>query len=933
MDLADHLVPDVDPVADPDAVVEAGDVRVTVLGPHVVRLEYDPDAGFEDRPTQTVWYRDHPVPDFDVSVTEDRLEVSTDALAVRYDQRGEGFAPGTLSVHVADTGTVWRYGDDPTGNLGGAVRTLDRIEGPTTLDAGLVSRDGWAVLEDTGTPVFGDDGWLHSRSAHDDAEDLYVFGYGHDYPAALSAFTALAGPVPLVPRWALGNWWSRYREYSAAELRELLSRFREEGVPLSVCVVDMDWHVVDNEYTDGWTGWTWNEDLFPDPEGFLSWVHDQGLRATLNVHPAGGVHPHEAAYESFASFVGTDPASEEPVEFDAADARFLNGYVGFLIHPREAEGVDFWWVDWQQWEESPSLTGLDPLWALNHVHALDRTRDGRRPFLLSRWPGLGGHRYPAGFSGDAIASWDSLAFQPHLTATGGNAGCDWWSHDVGGHFGGTGTPETFGDLYVRWAQFGALSPVNRVHTGNVPFIDKLPWSFDATRREALLASFRLRHALVPYLYSMARRTHETARPLCEPLYYSHPETEAAYHCPGQYRLGTDLLAAPHVRPRDPETNLARTTVWLPDGADWFDVHSGARYASGFHARYGGIDDVPLYARAGAVVPLDGGVPVASDPAGNAGDGTVQWGVPTAPDRVRLLVFPGADGGMELYEDDGDSLAHREGAAAVTDLSQTWEGDRLAVEVGPVRGDRSLVPDAREYVVSVRGVVPPGDAGVDVAVEGTGEDAGGDGDGAGDNDDGAESAVAYDDATATLSVTVADVGPGERVRVVLRTEAATLLAAAADTLERVHEALRHLELPARAKGRIESYAREVHAGDRTDLDWLGRFSEVTTPAQVRAIVETLCDVGVAHVDHDGHERLVAWNGTGRGDATYRHTRWDRGGVPLSDEGTVASGPLPAFLVVDPDDNPRDDWRFAVSYGGELAATFSGEGEAPGYDGSP
>ncbi|MEF8789807.1 MAG: TIM-barrel domain-containing protein [Haloarculaceae archaeon] len=897
MTLPDRLVPAFEPVAREAATVAGERYRFSVLTPRVVRLEYTPDGEFEDRPSQAFWYRDRPVPEFDVTRSDDGLVVETDALRLEYAPE-EPFGPETLSATIGGTGTTWRYGDTDEANLGGTVRTLDRVEGSTDLSDGLLARDGWAVVEDTGSLVFGEDGWVEPRGAADGYEDVYLFGYGHDYLDCLADFAALAGDVPMVPRWALGNWWSRYEAYSAEDLRELLERFRGTDLPLSVCVIDMDWHVTDTEHHDGWTGWTWNRELFPDPPGFLDWLHDRGLRTTLNLHPAEGVHPHENAYRPLAEHAGIDPESGEPVEFDASDARFLEGYFEHVLHPLEADGVDFWWIDWQQWAESPGLARLDPLWALNHLHALDRARDGRRPFVLSRWGGLGGHRSPVGFSGDTYVSWGSLAFQPYLTATAGNVGSGWWSHDIGGHFGGTGTPEGFGELYARWTQFGALSPVNRIHTSKVEYVDKRPWTYPPTVREALGEALRFRHALVPYLYTMARRYHEAAVPPVRPTYYHHPEADPAYQFPGQYYLGSELLAAPHTRPREEGTNLARRSVWLPEG-DWFDFHTGERYDAGVHARYGDLSDVPLYAPAGAVVPLD------ADPA---------FGDVDPPERLRILAFPGADGSFDLYEDDGVSQAHREGAYATTTLAQRWAGDRLTFTVGAAAGDTTHVPDVRDVALHLRGL--RGDVTVEV--------------------DGAASDYEYRGATDTVVVALSDRSTDEAVTVTVSTDADSLLADAGDggaerRLERVRTLLRHLEVPVRAKSPLDSHAAAFLAGDEEGLGWLAGFAEVLSGEQARAVVETLCDVGVAHLDDAEDERLVLWNGDGRTDVTYRLTTFPRGGVPLASEGTARGGRLPELEVVELDELVGSDWTLTVDYAGAGSVSFEGEGEADRYEG--
>ncbi|HSJ58375.1 MAG TPA: TIM-barrel domain-containing protein, partial [Anaerolineae bacterium] len=468
------------PLARPEAVIQGADVRFTVLTARLIRIEHDPAGAFEDRPSQAFWYRDLPVPEFDVELDDDRIAIETEALRLRYTITPRGLAWNTLSIELKESGTVWRYGAGDPHNLRGTTRTLDGVDGAIHLEPGLMSRAGWAVADDSHSLVFDAAGWLVPRDAAD-ASDLYFFGYGHDYLGCLRDFFRVAGPVPLVPRWILGNWWSRYWAYSQAELRELVDEFRAHEVPLSVVIVDMDWHVTECDTATGWTGYTWNPTLFPEPETFIGWLHEQGLRTALNLHPADGVHPHEAPYREMAARLGIEPESGAPVLFDATDPEFVSAYFELLHHPIEEQGVDFWWLDWQQGTRS-RFTGLDPLWWLNHLHFYDASRvveagrDGRtRPFIFSRWGGLGNHRYPIGFSGDTVVSWASLAFQPYMTATAANVGYGWWSHDIGGHMRGVEDPE----LYVRWVQFGALSPILRLHSTKNPYHERHPWGWDA----------------------------------------------------------------------------------------------------------------------------------------------------------------------------------------------------------------------------------------------------------------------------------------------------------------------------------------------------------------------------------------------------------------------------------------------------------------------
>ena len=434
------------PFPDPEAVVRVPEARFTLLTSRMIRMEHHPTEAFEDRPSQAFWYRDQDVPDFDVVRSDDSLEIITEYLHLRY-LPGRGFSPETLSVRVKESGVTWRYGDVDHGNLGGTARTLDEADGRVPIEPGLVSRVGWVVVDDSSSLVFDEAGWLEARDAPAGALDLYFLGYGHAYQDCLADFCKVAGPVPVLPRWVLGNWWSRYWRYTQQELGDLMLDFEANQVPLSVCIIDMDWHLTDTgNACSGWTGYTWNRDLFPDPPGFVRFLHELGLRTALNLHPAEGIHSHEAMYPQMAEAVGIDPASERPVQFDIEDPAFAKAYFEFLHHPQEAQGVDFWWVDWQQGNPS-RLPGLNLLWWINHLHFHDLGRDDqKRPFLFSRWGGLGNHRYPIGFSGDTIVSWESLAFQPCFTAVAANVGYGWWSHDIGGHMNGVEDPE----LYTRW---------------------------------------------------------------------------------------------------------------------------------------------------------------------------------------------------------------------------------------------------------------------------------------------------------------------------------------------------------------------------------------------------------------------------------------------------------------------------------------------------
>lgn len=321
------------PVANPAAVVTGERYRITVLCEGLVRLEYAENGVFEDRASTFAVNRNLPVPQFRVLENGSHLEIVTSRFRLTYD-RGE-FTTSGLSIAVlggvSTFHSIWRYGQEAQ-TLGGTARTLDNADGAVPLEPGIASRNGYAVIDDSHSFLFDERGWISADNTG--RTDLYVFAYGHDYPAALQAFYAVSGPTPLLPRFALGNWWSRYHRYTADSYLALMNRFQREGIPFSVSVIDMDWHLVDvadldPDHGSGWTGYTWNRDLFPAPEKFLQRLHELGLRVTLNVHPADGVRSFEDAYPAMAAELGTEPG--EPIAFDVTDESFLKPISRFCI--------------------------------------------------------------------------------------------------------------------------------------------------------------------------------------------------------------------------------------------------------------------------------------------------------------------------------------------------------------------------------------------------------------------------------------------------------------------------------------------------------------------------------------------------------------------------------------------------------------------------
>jgi hypothetical protein len=863
----------------PAAIVRASSWRFTLLTSRLFRIEYDEHRLFEDRPSQVFWHRRWPAPDYQHNLQDGRLEIKTAHLGlscqVNYPPEQSG-----LEIQILATEAAWHLGEVDPLNLGGTYRTLDRAAGPVPLEPGLISRSGWSVVDDTHSLVFNPQGWLEQRPPDGELLDLYFFGHGSDYHACLDDYTKITGRTPLIPRWALGNWWSRYWEYTQDELTALMAEFRQRGFPLSVCIVDMDWHITNTgNSSSGWTGYTWNTNLFPDPEQFLQDLHQLGLRVALNLHPAEGIHPHEDAYPAMARRMGIDPASARPVPFDLADPQFAQAYFEILHHPQEARGVDFWWLDWQQGTLS-KLPGLDPLWWLNHLHALDLARDGnRRPFIFSRWGGLGNHRYPIGFSGDTQVTWEALAFQPYFTATAANVAYGWWSHDIGGHMLGTEDAE----LYLRWVQFGVLSPIFRLHSTKNPFHERLPWKYDAETERLARRSMQFRYALIPYLYSMAWREHLTGATLIRPMYYAAPTEEASYQASNQYLFGSQLIAAPFTSRRDEHTRMARQVVWLPDG-DWFSFPDGRLYTGGrWHAVYGGLEAIPLFARAGAILPLSG---------------AAGWNTWQPPERLQVHVFPGASNHFDLYEDDGLTTAHIKGSYAITPFDLDWDTASLEFRIGPIQGEATWPPERRSLDLYFYSLVK--DIDIKACVDGV-----------------------------TLPLQVFQ--EGNRLKITgleIAIEKAFVLQirAVKGALQRsddprpalFREMISAFRLPTLAKTALSAGMDEFIAHPER----LGQLAVALADSQLRALLEVLGGFGITRLTEDGGDRLLLWNPDQHPDFTYRLSmeQWTHG---IPHHYVSEGGPAPVFKVIDlTQPQYRVPWRIQVQYLNQLQLSING-----------
>ena len=456
-------------------------------------------------------------------------------------------------------------------------------------------------------------------------------------------------------------------------------------------------------------------------------MHDNGLKVSLNLHPAFGVENDDDNFDVLCRQLGL-PDTLKHVDWLIEDPKFYRAMFDNIIRLREQDGTDFWWLDWQQWMQNPRYAGLGETFWCNHVFFNDmkRARPDRRPVIFHRWGGLGSHRYQIGFSGDTFTSFPTLAFEPYFTATASNVGYGYWGHDLGGHLqSGDNDPE----LYLRWIQYGVFTPIFRTHSSNFANIERRIWKYPnfPLMRDAV----KLRYSLFPYIYTMGRKAYDTGVSICRPLYYEYPELEVAYTNENQYFFGDDIMVAPVVERADSVTQISSKKVWLPEGTWWSAAHHKIIQGTGEEVPMQfTMEQIPYFLRQGAIIPKYPDV----------------RSVTARPDTIILDIVAGSNGQTSefaLYEDEGDNDNYKDGAFTSTKISQIVKGNRGIYTVAAREGKFAGMADTRAYAFNILGTKAPRTVKID---------------GRSTKD------FSYDAATATTTLTVPDVKADKGVKV-------------------------------------------------------------------------------------------------------------------------------------------------------------------------
>ena len=570
---------------------------------------------------------------------------------------------------------------------------------------------GMSDFDDTGA----DGAVLSSEVA--DCSDLYFLYDGGSLDKMVAAEHALGGKPEMFPLWLHGYWQCRERYHSTEELCEALRTHREMGIPLDGIV--QDWQYWGEN--ENWNSMRFDNPLYARADTMISYVHRNNAHLIISIWPDFG--PQTPQFKEFEAINALLPFKTWPMTggvkiYDPFNAEAREIYWKYLEGLVD-QGIDALWSDstepdhfWPTKEDDDyptadgswrSVRNAFPLVTNMGIYENYRAKGyAKRAVQMTRSAAFGIQRYATfSWSGDVQSRWEVLRAQIPSGLDYTICGIPYWNTDIGGFFnyfyeGGTDN-DALKELQVRWMQWSVFVPVMRNHTSGpltteiYRFGEPGEWAFDEQ-----LNAIKLRYKLMPYIYSLAGATVLEDDLIMRPLVMDFAKDRKAMALSDEYLFGPSILVHPVTEPvlTDGTASLtgvtaAPFTTYLPAGTAWYDFHTGERLEGGqdFTREYG-ISEIPVFVKAGAILPMGPAVQYTSEK---------PW------DALEIEVYPGADGKFTLYEDEGDGYAYEQGAYSTIDLS--WDDAAGRFEIAARKGSFPGMLAQRDFVIRVQGHEP------------------------------------------------------------------------------------------------------------------------------------------------------------------------------------------------------------------------------------
>ncbi len=523
--------------------------------------------------------------------------------------------------------------------------------------------------------------------------DYYVLA-GDESGEVLAAMRELTGKSPMIPLWSFGLYQSKERYTSTTEVREVIDKYRELGVPIDCIVQDWQYWGGDNQ----WNALAFLNPAYSDAEAMIDHVHGQNAKLMISIWANFG-RDTEAGNELEALGrlipINSYPWNQGVQPYDVYDAGARDIYWKYLYNGLISKGIDAYWMDstepdYTNWQESDLdyVSGEGRTWrslrnafpiahvggVADHHRALEAQGDpylaGKRVSILTRSAFAGQQRYGANtWSGDVTASWQNFAAQIPAACNLSVCGIPYWNSDIGGFF--TGGYKGVGDanwrrLYMRWMQFGTFTPMMRFHGTNTP---REIWQFGSADDglgdyDHILKYVKMRYRMLPYLYSTAWQVSKNDATFMRALAVAFNSDKDGYDVKDEYMFGDAFLVAPVV-----QDAVSSRDVYLPGGTKWIDFWTGESLDGGQTVnKRANMDIIPLYVKAGSILPWGP---------------DVQYSTEKPWDNLEIRVYPGADGSFTLYEDENDNYNYENGAC--TEIPFTWDDDTQTLTIGARSG--------------------------------------------------------------------------------------------------------------------------------------------------------------------------------------------------------------------------------------------------------
>ncbi|MEG0799213.1 MAG: glycoside hydrolase family 31 protein [Bacilli bacterium] len=645
--------------------------RISVLSPSLLRLEYNENKVFCDYPTLLVYNRNFSECEFKVKEDNKYLYIETTFFKLEYIKnspfKGRALMPDSnLKVSINGEDKSWYYNHPEARNYKGNIYSLDNDK-ESSINNGLFSTDGFVSIDDSNRLIYNDGSVLKNPN---NGLDIYLFVYKKDFNRCLSDYYLLTSYPPLIPRYAFGVWWNKEEDYNLKDIENINKEFIKNNIPHSVML--MGKYLLSDEKTN----YSINKSYIESLMKLSTLLHSSNICLGVNINPMKDITTNEDMYEEIYNYLNLETRSN--ISINAYNKNNINAFIKYIINYYIENGVDFIGLDEEVFDNK------EKMFIINNYIVNNYSSFNKRPMSFARNYGIASHRYPVMYSGKTIVGWETLKKLPYLCLTSANAGSNIWSHDIGGFKDGSEDSE----LYIRYIQFGVYSPIFRLASDKGVYYKREPWKWDVKTLNIVKDYTRIRHKLVPYLYSENYKYSKKGIALIRPLYYEYADIyyEPLYN--EEYYFGSELLVCPITSKKDIIMDRVVQRLYIPKGT-YYDYKTGKKFPGDKrYVTFYKDEDYPVFAKSGSIIPMS---IINND---NLND-------ISSPTNMEIQIFPGQSNSYNLYEDDGISNLYKDGYYIVTNIDYNYRESNYTLIIRPVEGKSGIIPSVRNYKIKFR----------------------------------------------------------------------------------------------------------------------------------------------------------------------------------------------------------------------------------------